>query len=201
MSQQYSKDIGKAQGSRPDVAAAYPGYGDRHGYANVINLPMYGNVTVDVYAINIGPGGNKHLGRKTIHVAPTPEPTLPTKPAPRPRPTTPANPNPRQPTDPNPTAPGTGTPEPSLTQMVVKAKGVKKRSNLRINVNPNQASKSYKVKVFKKVRGEWKRVRILRTRGTRDVVTVNQPKGKYKVKDPRQHGLNGGRSRQVRLLR
>jgi hypothetical protein len=52
-----------ADGSRPDVAAAYPGLGDRHGFSNELTLPA-GTSDVCAYAINDGAGGNTLLGCK-----------------------------------------------------------------------------------------------------------------------------------------
>ncbi|WP_224363258.1 hypothetical protein [Hyalangium versicolor] len=50
---------------RPDVGAAYPGYGDSHGFHVRIDWPV-GNGQVCVYAINTGPGdSNPLLGCKT----------------------------------------------------------------------------------------------------------------------------------------
>lgn len=54
--------------SRPDVANAYPGSGDRHGFADTFNIAA-GTHTVCVYAINIGAGTeNPQLGCKTVSV-------------------------------------------------------------------------------------------------------------------------------------
>ena len=57
-----------ADGSRPDVANAFPGSGDRHGYDLTFGLPG-GSHSVCVYAINIGGGQeNTGLGCKTLSV-------------------------------------------------------------------------------------------------------------------------------------
>lgn len=54
--------------SRPDVASAYPGSGDRHGYAVTFNIAA-GQHTVCVYAINIGAGTeNPQIGCKAVSV-------------------------------------------------------------------------------------------------------------------------------------
>jgi hypothetical protein len=57
-----------ANGSRPDVGAAYPGYGNAHGYnARVPATP--GVHTVCAYGINsAGPGSNSSLGCKRVTV-------------------------------------------------------------------------------------------------------------------------------------
>ena len=58
-----------ANKSRPDVAAAYPGYGSNLGYDNWISLPVSGSVQVCVYGINIGAGyTNTQLGCRTLTV-------------------------------------------------------------------------------------------------------------------------------------
>lgn len=54
-----------ANRSRPDVAAAYPGYGDQHGFTESLSLPA-GQSTVCAYAINTGRGGNVQLGCKSV---------------------------------------------------------------------------------------------------------------------------------------
>ena len=59
-----------ADASRSDVAAAYPGYGDRHGVAQSVALPV-GTTNVCLYAINNGAGGHTLLGCKTATVAAT----------------------------------------------------------------------------------------------------------------------------------
>jgi hypothetical protein len=54
-----------ASGSRPDVSAAYPGYGSMHGFDLTI-LVAAGPHTVCVYGINVGPGTvNGQLGCRT----------------------------------------------------------------------------------------------------------------------------------------
>jgi SpoIID/LytB domain protein len=51
--------------TRPDIAAAFPGYGAAHGYD--LTVPLAGGVNnVCTYAINMGPGTNKLLGCRTI---------------------------------------------------------------------------------------------------------------------------------------
>lgn len=49
-----------ADASRPDVARAYPGYGDRHGYSTVIPSPSGRRVCVTL--VNTGQGSNTPLG-------------------------------------------------------------------------------------------------------------------------------------------
>ena len=71
----YVDGVGKAYTadvSRPDVAAAYPGYGDRHGF--VVKAPVSpGSHSVCVYAIDDAGGSNPTLGCRTVTVtAPTP---------------------------------------------------------------------------------------------------------------------------------
>ena len=54
--------------SRPDVAAAFPGAGDRHGYATSVEVPP-GARRVCAYAINIGHGTtNPLLGCRSVNV-------------------------------------------------------------------------------------------------------------------------------------
>ena len=56
-----------ADGSRPDVGSAIPGYGDNHGFSGSISTDAAGN-TVCAYGINNGPGENVLLGCKTVNV-------------------------------------------------------------------------------------------------------------------------------------
>ncbi|MCD9623391.1 hypothetical protein [Rhabdothermincola salaria] len=56
----------RADRPRPDVGAAFPGYGDAHGYAGTLPAPGSA-VPVCVYAINVaGGGGNVLLGCRTV---------------------------------------------------------------------------------------------------------------------------------------
>jgi hypothetical protein len=54
-------DLGSAAASRPDVAAAYPGAGDRHGFDTAIDKLSSGRHVVWMYAINAGGGGENPL--------------------------------------------------------------------------------------------------------------------------------------------
>jgi hypothetical protein len=55
-----------ADGSRPDVAAAYPGYGELHGF-NAMSVPVQAGANlVCAYGINIGQGYNQSLGCRTV---------------------------------------------------------------------------------------------------------------------------------------
>jgi SpoIID/LytB domain protein len=54
-----------ADGNRPDVGAAFAGYGDHHGFDTTV--PLGGTVNnVCAYAINAGPGGNRLIACRTI---------------------------------------------------------------------------------------------------------------------------------------
>jgi hypothetical protein len=63
----YANGVGYARvvanGSRPDVGKAVPGYGNAHGFDALI--PVAGG-TVCAYGINTGPGGNALLGCKNV---------------------------------------------------------------------------------------------------------------------------------------
>ncbi len=58
-------NLGPADLSRPDVAAAFPGYGDRHGFQAELPLSP-GDNQVCVYGINVGPGANSLLTCQTV---------------------------------------------------------------------------------------------------------------------------------------
>lgn len=56
-----------ADGERPDVGAAYPGAGSRHGFSKSVAMPS-GSNQVCVYAINNGAGGNPLILCSTVRV-------------------------------------------------------------------------------------------------------------------------------------
>lgn len=49
----------------------------------------------------------------------------------------------------------------------MKAKAVKERLKLRVNVNPNQRAWNYRIKILKKMRGKWKTVERVHAEGLR----------------------------------
>jgi hypothetical protein len=55
----------RADVSRPDVAEAFPGYGDKHGFNVRLNLPP-GEKEVCVYGINAGGGKNTLIACRTV---------------------------------------------------------------------------------------------------------------------------------------
>ena len=61
--------VGAASNSRPDVGAAYPGYGDAHGFDATFDSPFTGRVQVCVWAINIGLGSSQQLACRSLDVA------------------------------------------------------------------------------------------------------------------------------------
>lgn len=83
----------------------------------------------------------------------------------------------------------------------MRLKALPNRWKLRVNVDPNQRAWNYRIKIQKRVRGKWKRVKKAYTRGTADKRTIKMRKGKYRVRVPSQHGLRGAKSNIVRLPR
>lgn len=64
----YARGVGQAvtaDVSRPDIASAFPGYGDRHGFWASVPVAD-GPVEVCAYAIGVGVGGNSLLGCRTV---------------------------------------------------------------------------------------------------------------------------------------
>lgn len=57
---------GKADVSRPDLAAHFPGLGIKHGYAIAVPPPKWGTVQVCVYGINVGSGSNRLLSCQSV---------------------------------------------------------------------------------------------------------------------------------------
>jgi len=64
----------RADRPRGDVAAAIPGYGDRHGFSARLGRVGGGTHQVCAYAINVGPFGNDNpiLGCRTVTIDPNP---------------------------------------------------------------------------------------------------------------------------------
>jgi len=56
-----------AGGARPDVAAAFPGYGPNHGYHVTVSRPP-GFYTVCVWGVNVGAGQHGFLGCRQVQV-------------------------------------------------------------------------------------------------------------------------------------
>ena len=84
---------------------------------------------------------------------------------------------------------GTSAPVWTKPRPVVTASAVKKRSRLKVDVNPSlEGQKAWKAKVQKKVKGRFKTVRSVRTKRTAEVVTLNVRRGTYRAVIPAQHG-------------
>ena len=62
---------------RPDVDSAFSGVGQYHGFDATIDVPVTGDTTVYVYAINIGGGTNPEIGHLSTHINPKPADTTP----------------------------------------------------------------------------------------------------------------------------
>lgn len=60
-------NLGPAAVGRPDVEAAYPGYGSAHGFDETLVLPS-GTEDLCLYAINVGAGANTLLSCRTVTV-------------------------------------------------------------------------------------------------------------------------------------
>jgi hypothetical protein len=74
-------------------------------------------------------------------------------------------------------------------------------SKLKVNVNPNNKTKNYAIKVQQQKNGKWSTVRNTRTKGPRDIRIINMGEGKYRVKAPAQRDLLKDTSGVVRLSR
>jgi hypothetical protein len=62
-----------ANGSRPDVGAAYPGYGPDHGFSGTVTASG-GTHTVCVTGSNVGSGAHRSLGCRAVTVVPVGSP-------------------------------------------------------------------------------------------------------------------------------
>ncbi|MCB0919995.1 MAG: hypothetical protein KDC39_15655 [Actinobacteria bacterium] len=81
----------------------------------------------------------------------------------------------------------------------VDARAVRGGKALRVDVDPDSASSSYRLKIQQRSNGQWRTVRATRTRGSQDRVVVRLPEGRYRVVVPAQHGLGSSISAPVRL--
>jgi hypothetical protein len=61
-------NIGEADGNRPDIAAAFPGYGAAHGFSWTSPGLASGSHSVCVFAINAGVGSNTLVNCRTVDV-------------------------------------------------------------------------------------------------------------------------------------
>ncbi|MET0727315.1 MAG: twin-arginine translocation signal domain-containing protein [Acidimicrobiales bacterium] len=65
-------NTGLAQSPRPDVGAAYPGFGDAHGFDAVIAWSGGGRVELCAYGINVGSGANTLIGCRSLEFMSSP---------------------------------------------------------------------------------------------------------------------------------
>ncbi len=78
---------------------------------------------------------------------------------------------------------------------------VKKKSRLRVNVDPDSAENNYAVAIQRKVAKKWRTVSRVRTRGSHDVVVVDLRRGKYRAVLPKSASGPAVISDAVRLRR
>lgn len=85
-------------------------------------------------------------------------------------------------------------------QVFVKA--VSKGSKVHIDVNPDKGSGFWSFRVEKrKANGKWKALKTYRTKGTREIRTINLSKGTYRVRVAPKYGRAGAISKSVMLRR
>lgn len=148
-------------------------------YMDGLNVPTVGSYTLEWVAAAPAPYENTVLGSATIDAqcasvgSPTPSPT--------------------------PAPPPSARPEPK--SLIVKVK-TPKQAKIKVNVDPDlSGKKSWKVQVLKKKKGTFVKVRTVRTKGPREVMTVDVPRGRYKVHVPAQRGYKAVTSKVVRVRR
>ena len=88
-----------------------------------------------------------------------------------------------------------------LKPAAVKASAVSGQGKVKVNVNPDRASSNYKIVVQRKAGSDWSKVKSTRTKGAKDVVTLNFKAGTYRVKLPAQYGHQKYRSTKVQLVK
>jgi hypothetical protein len=86
-------------------------------------------------------------------------------------------------------------------RLSVKVAAVNSGSKLSVNLNPDNSSKNYKIKVQQKRKGNWKTIRVTYTKGSKDKRTINLGKGRYRVVARAQRDLIGATSKSVFLRR
>ena len=90
---------------------------------------------------------------------------------------------------------------PPVKKPTVKVTTVK-NDKIKANVNPDlPGKKAWKVQVQKKKQGTFVTIRTVRTKGPREIVVVNVPRGRYKVHVPAQWGHQAVTSKVVRVRR
>lgn len=62
----------QANQERTDIGTAYPGRGNYHGFMETIPVDQYGDVTVTLYAINIGGDNHPMIASQTVHITKPP---------------------------------------------------------------------------------------------------------------------------------
>lgn len=92
-------------------------------------------------------------------------------------------------------------PPPTGTERALKVGAVKKKSRLRINVDPDYTDSNYRVVVKRKAGKRWRKVARVRTRGEDHVVVVDLRRGKYRVVLPASADGPALTSATVRLRR
>ena len=101
-----------------------------------------------------------------------------------------------------PTAgPGKGWGKYPLEMAQVSSALTQNKSKVAVDVNPNRANANYQVQVQAKNGKKWKTVKKTRTKGAKDKVTVNVPKGAYRVKLPAQFRHQAYKSAKINVKR
>ena len=84
----------------------------------------------------------------------------------------------------------------------MKVKAVKKKSKLKVDVNPNKGSGYWKFQVQKqRSDGSWKALKTYKTKGSKETRTINLKKGTYRVVVKPKYGYAGTISTEVSLRR
>jgi hypothetical protein len=60
------RDVSSADVMRPDVGAAFPGYGSTHGFDLTIGSVSRGGHVICIYGLNVGPGGHALVGCRRV---------------------------------------------------------------------------------------------------------------------------------------
>ena len=91
------------------------------------------------------------------------------------------------------------TPAPTTS---VKVRAVSKQSKLRVDVNPNKGSGYWKFQVQKqRASGSWKSLKTYRTKGSKEIHTINLKRGTYRVLVKPKYGYGATTSGLVSLRR
>lgn len=95
---------------------------------------------------------------------------------------------------PAPPPPVTTPPPPAARTIGLDVRAVRKKSRLRIDIDPDLEQSNYALTVQRRAGKKWRTVRRTQTLGPQDAIEVDLPRGTYRVVVPAQHDMLGVRA-------